>query len=111
MGKVKFGDGNIASSGCSITCLAMVMSYLTGDSVTPNELAIWAGNRFHVPNVGQGWDIFPAAARKYGVNCVGLGESMNNVINALKSEKTSNCQYGCRYLFYKKRTLYRFAGN
>ena len=86
-GKVKFGDGNIASSGCSITCLAMVMSYLTGDSVTPNELAIWAGNRFHVPNVGQGWDIFPAAARKYGVNCVGLGESMNNVINALKSEK------------------------
>lgn len=86
-GKIKFGDGNIASSGCSITCLAMVISYLTSGTVTPDELAAWAGNRFHVPDVGQGWDIFPAVARKYGVNCVGLGESMNNVINALKSEK------------------------
>lgn len=86
-GKIKFGDGNIASSGCSITCLAMVISYLTDDTVTPDELAAWAGNRFHVPEVGQGWGIFPAAAREYDINCVGLGESMNNVINALKSEK------------------------
>ena len=86
-GKIKFGDGNIASSGCSITCLAMVLSYLTDDTVTPDELAAWAGNRFHVPEVGQGWGIFPAAARQYDVNCVGLGESMNNVLTALKSEK------------------------
>ena len=31
----KFGNGTIASSGCSITCLAMVATYLTDQEYTP----------------------------------------------------------------------------
>lgn len=35
----KYGTGTIASSGCGITCLAMVASYYTGEEWTPDECA------------------------------------------------------------------------
>lgn len=36
---VRYGSGSIATSGCSVTCLAMVASYLTGYPYMPDELA------------------------------------------------------------------------
>lgn len=36
---VEFGKGTIATSGCSITCLAMVATYLTDQEYTPPQLA------------------------------------------------------------------------
>ena len=36
---VPFGNGTIATSGCSITCLAMIATYLTDREYTPPELA------------------------------------------------------------------------
>jgi len=36
---VRYGSGTIADSGCSVTCLAMVASYLTGHTYMPDELA------------------------------------------------------------------------
>lgn len=42
---VMYGSGNIASSGCSITCVAMVASYLTGHEYLPDELADYFGGR------------------------------------------------------------------
>ena len=44
-----FGTGSVASSGCSITCLAMVATYMTGREYLPDELARYfppSGNRF-----------------------------------------------------------------
>ncbi len=40
---VRYGSGTIASSGCSITSLAMVASYMTGHQYTPDELADYFG--------------------------------------------------------------------
>lgn len=40
-----YGNGTIATSGCGITCLAMVASYMTGHSYTPVELADYFGGR------------------------------------------------------------------
>ena len=39
----RFGHGTVASSGCSITSVAMVASYLTGHEYLPNELADYFG--------------------------------------------------------------------
>ncbi len=36
---LKFGNGTIATSGCSITCLAMVATYLTDQEYTPPQMA------------------------------------------------------------------------
>ena len=36
---IRYGAGSIATSGCSVTCLAMVATYLTGHTYMPDELA------------------------------------------------------------------------
>lgn len=38
-----YGSGSISSSGCSVTCLAMVASYLTDHEYLPDELARYFG--------------------------------------------------------------------
>lgn len=40
-----FGSGTVATSGCSITCLAMVATYMTGHEYRPDELARYFGGR------------------------------------------------------------------
>lgn len=40
-----FGSGTVESSGCSITSLAMVATYLTGHEYLPDELAGYFGGR------------------------------------------------------------------
>lgn len=46
---VPYGDGTIATSGCSMTCIAMVITYLTGREVTPDEVA----RRFSIPGASN----------------------------------------------------------
>lgn len=41
----RYGNGTVETSGCSITCLAMVATYLTGHEYMPDELARWFGGR------------------------------------------------------------------
>lgn len=40
-----FGSGTVATSGCSITCLAMVATYMTDHAYFPDELAGYFGGR------------------------------------------------------------------
>lgn len=42
---IMYGNGTIESSGCGITCLAMVATYLTGHEYLPDELARYFGGR------------------------------------------------------------------
>lgn len=76
---VPFGGGTIATSGCSVTSLAMVLSYLKSDVdsagwIYPSDIvAAIAGrygnyNQFYAGD-GQNWDIFPAVAEIYQVSC------------------------------------------
>lgn len=41
---IKFGDGTIATSGCSLTSLAMVASYMTDHEYTPDQLVYHFGS-------------------------------------------------------------------
>lgn len=84
---VKYGDGTIATSGCSVTCISMVFSYLKDLSLTPDQVASWAGTTYHVKGSGASWNIFPAAAKKWGIHCTVLGKNMNNIIAALSEGK------------------------
>lgn len=84
---IAFGGGNIASSGCSVTCIGMVFSYLLGERITPDQLVAWTGNRYYVHPAGQSWSIFSACAGQWGVQCQNLGTNANAVVNALSSGK------------------------
>jgi len=41
----RYGDGSIETNGCSVVCLAMVATYLTGHTYLPDELARYFGGR------------------------------------------------------------------
>lgn len=43
--EVMYGAGTIESSGCSVSCLAMVATYMTGHEYLPDELARYFGGR------------------------------------------------------------------
>ena len=71
-----FGDKNIAYSGCSITSLAMVVSYHTGQFIYPSDIrqSIMDHNggnykAFHVSGAGASNAIYSAVASYYGLQC------------------------------------------
>lgn len=86
-GKLKFGGGNVTTSGCSITCIAMVYSYLQDETITPIDIMEWTGNRYYVGNAGQSWEIFPATAKQWGLSCNRLGTNMQLALSELSSGK------------------------
>ncbi len=78
-GSLPFGGGTVATSGCSVTCLAMVLSYLKGGVdpggwVYPSDIVAsiagkYGSHNYFYTSGGQKWDIFPAVAGIYGVSC------------------------------------------
>lgn len=76
-----FGGGTIGSSGCSVTCLAMVLSYESNSTILPsdvvNKIAERTGsyNKFYVGDAGQSWSIFPNVAKYYGFKCHELSQA------------------------------------
>ena len=53
-----FGNGTIATSGCSVTCLAMVATYLTDQEYTPPQMAYHFGSygKTHIDRLTYGID-------------------------------------------------------
>ena len=84
-----YGYGStIANAGCGPTSMAMVVTYLTGETHDPVELANWSLKNGHrVPGNGSAWSLFPGAAKKYGIECEQLSVSSKKIIETLKSGK------------------------
>ena len=68
-------SGNMGSSGCGPTCLAMAIFYLTGDrSCTPDAIARYSLEKGHyVEGVGTAWTLMTAAPKKYGLKSSKIG--------------------------------------
>ena len=54
---IKFGYGTMATSGCSVTCLAMVATYLTDQVYTPEQMAYHFGKDKYEMNHVQRLDM------------------------------------------------------
>lgn len=63
---IRYGSGTIASSGCSITCLAMVASYMTDYLYSPDVLAdYFGGSAFsNIDRLEAGSDALQLSYRK-----------------------------------------------
>lgn len=83
-GNVQYGKGTIASSGCGITCLAMVASYYTGEEWTPDECAALVNESGILPrdNVHR----ILIAADKIGLNYE--QKTTNDIMPSLQEGKT-----------------------
>lgn len=82
-----YGYGTtIASSGCGPTSVAMVLTSLTGEEVTPIETANWSlENGFRVKGNGTSWGYFDAIANEYGLESEGMAVSKENIISNLEN--------------------------
>lgn len=86
-GTISYGNGTIKKNGCCPTCLAMVLSYLCQQSIYPNDVVAWAGNRYYVNGAGTSWSIFEPAAEHWKVKCTNIGKDQNAMKEALSKGK------------------------
>lgn len=88
-GSAKYGNGwaaTIAANGCGPTSMAMVLSSMTDQQVTPIEMANFSTANGHVMpgDGGSYWSLFPAAANAYGLSCRQT-TSRSEIIDALSN--------------------------
>lgn len=86
-GSMRYGNGNIARSGCAPTCIAMIVSYFEGKNVYPDEIVAFTGNRYYVSGAGSSWSIFPACADNWNINCVQLPLHQQTIADKLSEGK------------------------
>lgn len=70
-GYMTYGSGgNLGSSGCGPTCLAMAVFYLTGDrSCTPDAVAQYSlDNNHYVDRIGTAWTLLTAYPAEFGLS-------------------------------------------
>lgn len=82
---VRYGTGSISSCGCAPTCIAMLLSYMTGTNLNPVDIVSWTGNRYYVAGSGSSGTIFSACAEHWGYQCVNLGGNISAAIEALQN--------------------------
>lgn len=78
-----YGSGSaqndLATNGCAITSLAMILSYWEHRTVYPTEILQWSGNQYYEPGQGTAWSIFPAFAQNYGLTVEDLGKDQGKI--------------------------------
>ncbi len=78
-----YGSGSVATAGCSITCLAMVATYMTGHEYLPDELARYFGGRAEnsIKRLEIGSDTLKLAYHK--------AENIHETMDALREGKVA----------------------
>ncbi len=64
-----YGDGLLSQTGCGPTSLAMALSFLTNQALSPVEIADYSQqNGYYVNGVGTAWALFEDYSALYGVD-------------------------------------------
>ncbi len=84
-----YGYNTLGGYGCGPTSMAMVITNLTGHTVTPTYMADWSyNNGYYFQGRGTAYGLFPAASSAYGIKCSTISVyDKNAVVSALKSGK------------------------
>lgn len=83
----RYGSLSISAGACGPSSISMVLSYLTGELVTPSDQVKnlgGAGSPHFINGVGSAFTIFPASANQFNVNQKTLGNNVYNVVEELK---------------------------
>ena len=87
---VKVGDTTIADGGCGYTACAMVATYLSGELITPADIAEW-GQDYYIPKEGMDWELIPAVAKHYDLGEVTQKFYIEDVLKSLEEGKPVIC--------------------
>lgn len=86
---MSYGASTIKASGCGPTSLAIVVSTLTGQTVTPEMTCAFSiANGEYIYGLGTCHSFPMNAAHHWGLNCERVGKDrMGDIVNALKDGK------------------------
>ena len=84
-----YGTDDIGTYGCGPTCMAMVVSSLTSETVDPAEMARWAyENGYWCSRSGSYHSLIPGAAKAWGLPVLGCGKTEGQrIVDALSQGK------------------------
>lgn len=84
-----YGTDDIGTYGCGPTCMAMVVSSLTNETVDPVEMARWAyENGYWCSKSGSYHSLIPGAAKAWGLPVQGCGKTEGQrIVDALSHGK------------------------
>ena len=101
---IPFGNGTIATSGCSITCLAMVATYLTDREYTPVQMAWHFGDygKNNIERLDYGIAQMQLPCRRSG--------NIQEVTQALKEGKVVIAMMDAESVFTTEQHFVVFAG-
>ena len=86
-GSTPYGPLTIASGGCGPTSAAMVLTYLTGETVDPVATCDFSAKNGFVDSSGTYESMFPAIAKAYNVSCTKAAQTASNIISNLQQGK------------------------
>jgi hypothetical protein len=83
--KLPYGSATIAAAGCGPSSMAMIITALTGQSVTPKETTAYADEKGMYTAAGSSWAIARVVAEHWGLKARNISKSafaVNEVLNA-----------------------------
>lgn len=81
-----YGSSTICPSGCGPSAMAMAITALTGQRVTPAETAAYAGSQgMYISGVGSSWNVAPVLAKHYGLKANFVGANVNKITQAIQA--------------------------
>jgi Phage tail lysozyme/Peptidase_C39 like family len=85
-GNLPYGSSQICPSGCGPSAMAMAITALTGQRVTPADTAAYAGAQgMYIPGSGSSWDVAPVLAKHWNLKATFIGANVTKITQALQS--------------------------
>lgn len=83
-GNETYGDGTLAQNACGPTAMAMVESFITGDTITPLDITNEIGLTYWTSS-GTTWSFFTSYPKTHNFTSKNLGKDFDAVIRELNS--------------------------
>ena len=81
-----YGSGSMSQTACGPTSMAMIISYLTGNTVLPPTIADWSmSHGYYVWGAGTSWAFYDAVAQAYGLKSTQISVTANSISSQLKA--------------------------
>jgi hypothetical protein len=81
-----YGSTTIADAGCGPSAMAMIITALTGRSVTPDQTAAYASQQnLYIPGAGSSWDIARVLAAHWDLSPKPIGKDATTITATLQA--------------------------
>lgn len=81
-----YGSSTIGKSGCGPSAMAMIITALTGQKITPVDTANYAASKgLYIAGQGSSWGIGPVLAEHWGLKAEPIGADLARITSTLQA--------------------------